>query len=90
VDTGYSGYNVGLKLITAQSRHLEEWKDSFTFFLTSAINGSEQAASRPRRLDPSKEALGTLRTRGLVGLRAGLDVSAKRKSLDRVGNICTE
>jgi hypothetical protein len=52
-------------------------------FLHSAANGRERAVLRPDRLDPAKEAP-ILTKRSLVGLRAGLDVSGKRKSIDPV------
>jgi hypothetical protein len=53
---------------------LEEWRYSSTHSLTSALDGGEWSASRPR-----ERASGTHWIGGWVGLRAVLDAVVKRK-----------
>jgi hypothetical protein len=53
---------------------LGEWRYSFTYSLTSALDGGEWSASRPGRFIPKERAPG-----GGVGSRAVLDAVVKRK-----------
>jgi hypothetical protein len=48
-------------------------------FLTSALVGGEQSASRPGRFTPGERATVTHWIGGWVGLRTGLDDMKKRK-----------
>jgi hypothetical protein len=70
-----------------QSRYTPWWrtgerKYSSYSFLTSALDGGEWSASRPgRAFTPGERTLGTHRTGGWVGPRAGLDTEARGKIL---------
>jgi hypothetical protein len=48
-------------------------------FLTSALDGDEWSASRPRHFTCGERAPGAYRIGGWVGPRASLDAEAKRK-----------
>jgi hypothetical protein len=51
----------------------------FQIFLTSALDGREQSASRPGRFTPTEDASGTHWMGGWVGLRGGQNTVEKRK-----------
>jgi hypothetical protein len=54
---------------------------SSCLFTTSALDGGEWSASRPRpRFTPGERTPGTHCTGGWVGLRAGLDTEARGKN----------
>jgi hypothetical protein len=55
------------------------WRYSFTYSLTSALDGGEWSASRPGRFTPGERAPGTHWIGGWVGRRAVLDAVVKRK-----------
>jgi hypothetical protein len=54
-------------------------------FLTSALAGGQQSASRPCRFTPGERAPGTQWIEGWVGPRAGMDDVKKRKFLTLQG-----
>jgi hypothetical protein len=56
-----------------------EWGYSFTYSLTSALDGGEWSASRPGRFTPRERAPGTHWIGVWVGPRAVLDPVVKRK-----------
>jgi hypothetical protein len=58
-------------------------------FLTSALDGGEQSASRPDRFTHGKRTPSTHCSRRWVGSSAGLDAMEKRKMLflPRIGQI---
>jgi hypothetical protein len=62
-----------------------EWIYRCTFFLTSALAGSEWSFSRPGRFIPGERAPGIHWIGGWVETRAGLDEVEKRKFLTLPG-----